>query len=225
MLEDVLHLIFPNNCLSCGNHLMKQEETFCSNCEINFPYTRITQFNDNIITKVFTGRCRIEEAYALVYFKKGGKTQVLLHELKYNNKPQIGQRFGVLMANEILANTSQKFDAIVPIPLHPKKEKTRGYNQSMQIAKGMNDILNVPINNNVLQRLHYNESQTNKNRFSRWENTSTIFATNSDVNNVKNILIVDDVITTGSTIEACVTAIHSVNPECKISVCAIGVAV
>jgi ComF family protein len=225
MLEDLIHLIFPNNCISCGNHLMKQEDTFCANCEINFPYTRLSNLNDNIITKVFTGRCKINEGFALVYFKKGGKTQLLLHELKYNNKPQVGKRFGILMGNELQTHSTQQFDAIVPVPLHPKKEKKRGYNQSMQIALGLNEILRVGIQSYLLSRVHYNESQTAKNRFSRWENTSEIFTPHKDIENYNSILLVDDVITTGSTIEACVNTIHKKNPNCAISICSIGVAV
>jgi len=225
MLQDLFHLIFPNNCLACDNHLMKQEDVFCTKCEIDFPYTRIEDFSDNVVSKIFYGRCEIAEAYSLLYFKKGGKTQNLLHQLKYNDKPQIGQRFGVLIGNEIKKFSKQNYDALIPIPLHPKKEQKRGYNQALQIALGLSETSEIAVNNNLVRRQHYNETQTSKGRFSRWENTANIFSASNDIKNYASVLIVDDVITTGSTIEACVNVIHSVNPDCKISVCSIGVAV
>lgn len=225
MLKDLFHLIFPNNCLACSNHLMKQEEVFCTKCEIDFPYTRIENLSDNVVNKIFYGRCDIEEAYSLVYFKKGGKTQNLLHQLKYNDKPQIGKRFGILMGNEIKKFSKQTYDALIPIPLHPKKEQKRGYNQALQIALGITESSSIVTKNNLLKRLHYNESQTSKNRFSRWENTTSIFSASDDIKQFSSVLIVDDVITTGSTIEACVNVIKTIHPECKVSVCSIGVAV
>lgn len=225
MIENLLHLIFPNNCCLCGNHLMKQEKTLCINCEVNLPYTRFSNLSENAITKLFWGDNSVSEGFSLVYFNKGGKIQQLLHELKYKANTDVGIVLGELIGNE-LKKLNAKYDFIIPVPLHPKKEKLRGYNQALYIAKGINSVLKSSIDTELIIRTVFNESQTTKNRYNRFENTDTIFkCTNANIFNSKSILIVDDVITTGSTINGCINTIKKSNSKTIISVASIGISV
>lgn len=226
MLTDFLHLIFPNNCVLCGNHLMKQESTLCISCEVDLPFTRFENLKNNQVHKLFWGRCPIEDAYSLLYFTKGGKTQRLMHEFKYNKKTDIGLKMGQLIGNE-LQKLGTHTDVVVPVPLHPKKQKWRGYNQAEFIARGISQTLSSCfLNTKSFIRQHHNESQTTMDRFSRFKNTEDIFTCKTEgVFNDQHVLIADDVITTGSTIEACANTILQQNKNTKVSVCCIGVAV
>ena len=172
-MNDLLHLIFPNNCALCGNHLMKQEETICASCEVNLPFTRLANLEENPIQKLFWGKCQLKEAYSLLYFTKGGKVQQLMHEFKYNSNTDIGLKMGELIGNE-LEKLKCTYDKIIPVPLHPKKEKTRGYNQASFIAKGISGTINSNFDDIGLKRVLFNESQTKKDRFTRFENTDCI---------------------------------------------------
>ena len=225
MMNDLLHLIFPNNCALCGNHLMKQEETICTSCEVNLPFTQLVNLTDNPIQKLFWGKCEIKDAYSLLYFTKGGKVQQLMHEFKYNNNTAIGNKMGEIIAHE-LSKQSATYDVIIPVPLHPKKEKIRGYNQASFIGKGIANTLNSTFDDKGLKRIQFNESQTKKDRFTRFKNTEDIFkCASKNYFDSKHILLVDDVITTGSTIEACVNTLKKQHDNITISVCSIAVSV
>lgn len=204
---------------------MKQEETICTSCEIDLPFTRLVDLKENPIQKLFWGKCKIEDAYSLLYFTKGGKVQQLLHEFKYNNNTSVGNKMGEAIGNE-LEKLQTSYDKIIPVPLHPKKEKIRGYNQASFIGQGVSNILTSEFDNIGLKRIQYNESQTKKDRYTRFENTHGIFSCKSEgYFDNQHILIVDDVITTGSTIEACVNTLKNQNKNIKVSVCSIAVAV
>ncbi|UII22347.1 ComF family protein [Fulvivirga ligni] len=206
MLNDFLSLIFPNYCLACNRGLAKGEELLCLKCEYSLPQTKSHLEPDNFIAHKFYGRVPLAHVFANYKFNKSGKVQRLLHRLKYDNKPELGvllgKKYGVELAKD---GFQDKFDIIVPVPLHAKRLRRRGYNQSEMFADGLSEALGVPREADALIRRRNTFTQTKKSRLSRWKNVSEIFQLNDSISiEDKHILLVDDVITTGATIEACV---------------------
>jgi ComF family protein len=222
---DFLNLLYPKICISCSNALVKQEEQLCLKCIIDLPRTNFHFVSSNPIEQLLWGRTQIEKATALFFYRKGSRFQPLLHQLKYKGNYQLGIELGKIMGAEVSQlNYYGEVDYIVPVPLHPKKEKKRGYNQSLMIANGLSEILNKPIVTNNLIRVHYNETQTKRGRFERWENVSDLFQiTNLEEFENKHLLLVDDVITTGSTLEACTNALLK-SSNVKVSIAALAFA-
>ena len=222
---DFLSLFFPNNCLACGNSLFKNEDTICTSCLYHLPQTDFHLSKGNRLCEVFWGRVRIETAVANFYYGKSGKVQSLIHQLKYKGKKEVGTFFGKYYGK--MLQYSGNFDSvnyIVPVPLHEKKLKLRGYNQSEIFARGLSVSMHVPVNIVVLSRRIPTQTQTKRNRYNRWENVSGIFEVNRiELLRNKHILLVDDVITTGATLEACCHALFKV-PGIKISIAAIAYA-
>lgn len=219
LMDDFLSLIYPNICICCDKPLVKQEKIICSNCNIELPRTYYHLVENNPIEQLFWGRVPIEKATSYFLFQKGSRYQRLLHYLKYKGIREIGVEMGKRFAAE-LQQTSyfESIDLIVPVPLHPKKERKRGYNQSLAIAEGFAIILKKDIDANNLFRKRFSETQTRKGRFERWENVSDLFEVKEpDCFTNKHVLLVDDVITTGSTLEACAQAIKKYSPV-KISI-------
>ena len=210
---DVLSLMYPVNCRGCGNRLSKGEETLCLLCIHELPRTRFENMRNNSMEKHFWGRVPLSAATAFCYFQKGGKVQHLMHQFKYKRKTDIGLKLGQLLGEEIKPVFEfQNCDCIIPIPLHWKKQKKRGYNQSDFIADGISEALKIPVLKTAVQRNSMNESQTRKNRFQRWQNVESIFSVaKADQLKNKNVLLVDDVMTTGSTLEACASEILKSN--------------
>jgi ComF family protein len=187
------------------------------------PFTNNHLLEENEITDIFAGRLNLQAACALFYYHSGSKYHRLLHDLKYKSKKEIGVELGRLLGYNIKESPFfDQIDFIVPVPLHPKKKLLRGYNQSMCIAKGISEITGIPADDNTLIRNVNTETQTKKSRIERWENVSNIFELKSDKFKNKHLLIVDDVITTGSTIEACAIKLQEQNS--KISVASLAVA-
>lgn len=220
-----LSLFFPDLCLVCGNKLGDSEVHICIECLTLLPKTNYHRQTDNRLENLFAGRFPFQRIVAYAYFVKDGSIQSIIHELKYRHNPEVGQFIGQLCGENI---KDSKFifdvDVLVPVPLHPKRQRQRGYNQSEEICKGMSGILNIPIDCNSLVREVNNPSQTKSSRFDRWENVEGIFAIRDyTAFENKHILLIDDVITTGSTIEACVKELIKCN-NCKISVFAFGTA-
>lgn len=203
--QDFVGLFFPELCAACGKNLFKNEEVICTNCIYHLPYTHHHQDPDNRVARQLWGRFPFAQAGAFVYFQKGNKVQHLMHQLKYNNRPETGIRMGKLYGAELKRSSEYILpDAIVPVPLHPKKQKKRSYNQSECIAKGMAEMLNIPVSSNNLCRTENTETQTRKTRFARYENLKEAFLIRDPaVLEHKHLLLVDDVITTGATLEAC----------------------
>lgn len=205
VLEDFVALFYPRCCFACCEPLAKGEELLCSRCLVQLPKTSYHRWRDNPVWGRLAGRIPLEFAFAFLKFMKGGVVQNLLHELKYNNRPEIGVRIGGLYGEELSeAGFKDSFDLIVPVPLHRARLRKRGYNQSAKFAEGLSQVLNVPWEESISLRLQSTSTQTRKGRADRWRNVESAFAT-ADINKVKGkrILLVDDVITTGATLEAC----------------------
>jgi ComF family protein len=187
----------------------------CSNCLSQLPRTAYHRWMDNPVKGRLAGRLPLRFAFAFLKFRKGGIVQNLLHELKYNNRPEIGTRIGNLYGNELLeSGFGGSFDLIVPVPLHQARLRKRGYNQSAKFAEGLSESLNVPWQESISLRLKSTSTQTKKGRASRWKNVNTAFSSiSADQVKGKRILLVDDVITTGATLEAC--GQHLIEHKCE----------
>jgi ComF family protein len=206
---DVVALLFPNLCGGCGIGLYGNEKAICSHCLYDLPYTDFHLNASNRVAKQLWSRLPFDAAMAMLYFKKGTKIQNLIHNLKYNGKTEVGQKLGNLLAQRlVLSEQYKRIDYIIPVPLHAKKERTRGYNQSDCIADGMAEVLGIPVLKNLLIRKKITETQTRKSRFIRYENMLSVFELNKpeQLQN-KHVLLIDDVITTGATLEACGNAL------------------
>jgi ComF family protein len=202
--SDFASLFFPEYCLGCSGGLIKGEEILCTNCLVKLPRTGYIDIEENPIKEKFIGRLPIKNAWAFLRFRKEGIVQHLLHQLKYNDQPEIGIRLGKLFGKEMKDNGFSQFDLIVPLPLHASRKKNRGYNQSEKFAEGLSASLEIPLNADCCVRLKNTQTQTRKNRSERWENVEFAFHVKQrSVIENKHILLVDDVMTTGATLEAC----------------------
>jgi ComF family protein len=221
----LLNIAYPNLCVPCGEVLMKGEQCLCLSCLYNIPKTNYHLECDNSVEKRFWGKIPIFRATAFFYFEKGSNFQKLLHDLKYKNNKNLGFVLGKHAGADLLnCSDFSSIDTIVPVPLHPKKLKTRGYNQSEWIGKGLSEIMNKPQNTTNLVRVKENVSQTRKSVYERYENTEGIFDLKDDrIFEGKHILLVDDVLTTGSTLEACVQALLKTK-DVKISIFTLAIA-
>jgi len=204
-LADFVGLLFPQLCPACGASLMAGEEVICTDCRFTLPFTNFHLQPDNIVARQFWGKVELQGAYALYYFAKGGKVQNLMHHFKYKGMQEIGILLGNI-AGEQLAKSDifSSVDIIIPVPLHKKRLKERGYNQSTCFADGLAQRLTAVVDDGNLVRVKSTETQTHKSRFSRFENMQEVFAVSDPEKlNGKHVLLVDDVVTTGSTLEAC----------------------
>ncbi len=211
--NDLLHLFFPHICAGCGTDVLDQQQMLCLHCLNNLPSTKFFDQPNNPVEQVFYGRIPVENAAAGYFFTKESLLQNLVIQLKYRGNKEIGFYLGRLIGN-FLINSSRfsNVDVLVPLPLNPRREKKRGYNQATALCNGISAAWNKPvIDNNVIRKV-YTETQTHKSRISRWENMDGIFAVNNaaELEN-KHILLVDDVVTTGSTLEACGSEILKIN--------------
>jgi ComF family protein len=210
---DLGALFFPKYCSSCNRNLMHFEKAVCMHCLTHLPRLQLHDERDNAVEKLFWGRIDVEAATAFLSMPRNGISHRLIHRLKYHGDQEVGERLGALFAHELLESERMKgIDVIVPVPLHPKKMHVRGYNQCDCIARGMAETLCADISLNNLTRTHFSASQTRRGRISRWSNVKDIFwVREPEKFENKRILLVDDVITTGATIEACATALLKIN--------------
>ncbi len=223
-LDSVLQMVFPNLCVGCGSFLSVGEDILCDLCDLNLPLYGASSLKENAVTKGFWGRVNIVYGSALLVFSEDSLTHKVLHNIKYKSNTDLAHSMGIRLGRSVLANKYfDKIDIIVPVPLHPRKELLRGYNQSFLLAKGMSEVLSLPISSKALSRTFDSSTQTKKNRFERHKNMANIFEI-SDVQNLENkhVLLLDDVLTTGATLEACIIALEKVE-GIKISVCTLAV--
>ena len=201
-LQNFSELLYPKLCGGCGNHLYENEEVVCVYCRASLPLSGECDFENNASEKLFWGKVSITAAASFLFFQKKSSTQHLLHQLKYQQKENIGEWLGEQFAYSL--QSKGRFAAveiIIPIPLHPSRIKFRGYNQCDAIARGMASVLQIPIVNGVLIRSVATQSQTKKNRFQRFENMESVFiVSQASAIKGKNILLLDDVLTTGATL-------------------------
>ena len=219
MQNDFLSLIFPKVCYACGKSLFKKEDCICTSCHYHLPRTDFHLQTDNPVHKLFWGRVDIHSAAAMYLFNKGGKVQRLIHQLKYRGKKEIGLSLGKYYGRELKKSPLfSSADMVIPVPLHLKKLKKRGYNQSELFAQGIAESLGVDHKPEVLIRAKVSQTQTRKSRFDRWKNVEEIFRVPEPEGiRDKHILLADDVVTTGATLEACAAKILEV-PGTKVSV-------
>ena len=217
LLVEFIDLLFPIQCLGCDQALGDNEKILCTHCRINLPETNHHRepYDESLLNK-FTSRVPIQFLSSYVYFTKGGIVQRLIHNIKYKGHKEVAKEianwYGHLLKLE--SKLIQETDLIIGVPLHKSRLQQRGYNQADWIAEGLAEALNVPMRTDILIRNRFEESQTRKNRLERWENVKTVFSvTNSGAVKHKNVIVVDDVLTTGATIEAC--AIELVKAGCK----------
>ena len=219
LLKSLINLLFPRTCAACGNLLLESEDTVCTTCRFLLPKTGYEQHSDNPLAQIFYGQMPFNAVMAEFFFSKTGKVQHLIHGLKYHHCRENGIFLGQEIGKSLLqAPDYQGLEFIVPIPLHPKKEKIRGYNQSHVIAEGISEIMNIPIAENCLVRRVFTDTQTKKSREDRWQNVKDIFEVkNPEKLKGKHVLLVDDVLTTGATLLSAGKALMQVE-GIKISV-------
>lgn len=225
VVDALLHLLFPRKCLVCDGELPNEVDSLCSICFINLQFTEFEKYNEPTdLDKLFWGRLQIHSTYSLLFFRKKKGVQKVLHALKYHQKPEVGIEFGKMIGEKIKdIDTFWSVDLIVPVPLHPKKEFSRGYNQSMQLALGVSAVLDIAVEKDFFKKKLHTGSQTKRGKFSRWDNVVSNFISKKEVNEAQHILIVDDVITTGATIESLVRTIRENNPELRVSIASLAV--
>ncbi|PTN10644.1 ComF family protein [Mangrovibacterium marinum] len=223
--QQFIELIFPRSCVVCQCKLIQSEQYLCLRCLLQMPRTNHHKQRENVMEQLFYGRVPIERGCSFFEFKKGSQYQQILHELKYRGQKQLGEYIGVLFGTSLKEDASiSSADLICPVPLHPRKEKKRGYNQSYHIAVGLSQSLGIPINNSNLRRCTHSSTQTRKSRWERWQNVESIFELQKPEQfEGKHLILIDDVVTTGATLEACATAILS-RCNARVSVLTLAIA-
>ncbi len=203
--ESVLHLLFPHVCTGCGNDILSTDTVLCMKCIDAMPETNFELHPNNPVEKTFWGRLPLINATAQFYFTKESLMQHLMHQLKYKGNRELGLQLGKIMGDQI--NRSGRFTdihALIPLPLFPAKEKRRGYNQATVLCQGMAESMKIPVLDKVIIRPQHTETQTKKGRIERWKNMEGKFVlTIPEAIKNKHVLLVDDVVTTGATLESC----------------------
>ncbi len=225
MLADLLHYIFPECCRACGNALFKGEEVLCTFCLYHIPKANYHNYAGNPVERKFWGKVPVQHACAYLLFNKGQRVQQLMHQLKYKGATEIGTMLGNLYGNELKQSKFfQGIDAVVPVPLHISRLRKRGYNQSEFPAIEIAKCLNCVMDKNLIFRSVKTDTQTKKHRFERWQNVETIFRLNESRKfDYHHVLLVDDVVTTGSTLASCASVLIN-EAKVKVSIAALAVA-
>lgn len=225
LIQDFISLFFPRTCYACGNNLFQNEKIICTSCLLHLPKTNFHKIANNPVSKVFWGRVNLVTATSMYFYRKGGKVQHLIHQLKYKGHKEIGVMLGEIYGGQLKETELFKgIDLIIPIPLHHSKLKKRGFNQAETFARGLAVSMQKKMDNSSLVRQIATSTQTKKTRYKRWENVSDIFSLKIPENiNNKHILVVDDVITTGATMEAFIQTIQTAT-NVKVSAASIAFA-
>ncbi len=224
--DDFISLLFPRLCYACGGNLLRNENLICTECYILIPRTNYHLQEDNPVARLFWGRCKIERAAAFSFYNKDSRIRKLIHNLKYKGIREVGLELGKIYGQSLSdSDFLNGIDMIIPVPLHPSKKRIRGFNQSEIISDGFSEATGLPVCEGILERTTRSDTQTRRSRYDRWVNVEGIFSvTDRSKLEGKHVLIVDDVITTGSTLESC--AVELLKSEgVKVSVAALAVAV
>ncbi|WP_298319753.1 ComF family protein [uncultured Aquimarina sp.] len=226
MLSDLAYLFYPIFCSACDNPLHKNERILCTSCRHRLPLGNFHKVNAKKIEKVFYGRAKVENATSLLVFEKDSLVQNLIHNLKYRGREEIGKELGIWLGGELnQLSDYQCIDSVIPVPLHPKRLRERGFNQVEKFGREIAKKLDAEYIDIVLKKNSYNEKQSKNSRLTRWINTSETFGIQNEsllIN--KHILIVDDIVTTGATIEACIQVLKSI-PGIKISIATMAITI
>lgn len=212
LLKTLYDLLYPNICIACDKSLVEEEEFFCFDCLANMPFMKNLQSEEHKALERFHGKVPLERISIFLEYNRDGIGQKIISEIKYRGNTKLGTFIGRYMAEKLMQDGFfEDIDIIIPVPLHPRKERKRGFNQSKIIAEGISEITGIPLNTTSLYREKANPSQTKKNIYERWLNTKDIFLLKNkqDIRN-KHILLFDDVLTTGSTLEACILCFRGV---------------
>ena len=225
LLKNFLQLFFPKLCVGCSENLLENEDFLCLDCYLNLPKTNYHLIPNNLAFERFLGKVPIQKASAYLYYNKGGLGQKIVAAIKYQGNIYLGKWIGSCVANEMLTSGFfEDIDYLIPVPLHKKKVRMRGFNQSDVLAQGIAQITNIPIENKNLYRTKFNITQTQKGVYDRWKNTQFLFdLKDKKIFKNKHILIVDDVLTTGSTLESCIQALLKTE-NIKISILTLAIA-
>jgi len=203
--DDFISLLFPRICYGCGSQLLRNEKVICTECYVLIPRTGFHLTPGNPVEQLFWGRCMLSGAASFSYYTRDSRIRRLIHQLKYKGIREIGPVLGRIYGNSLRDSSFlEGIDIIIPVPLHRSKQRQRGFNQSDLIAEGLSQATGIPVDTGILGRSTGTKTQTRKSRYDRWTNVSDIFRVmdHSQLEG-KHVLLVDDVITTGSTIEAC----------------------
>lgn len=224
--SSLVHLLFPRTCAVCGATLQDGEEGICLRCHMSMPRTNYHKQKDNPVERLFWGKVPLERATSYFFYHKGSDFRHLLHLLKYGGRKDIGCLMGRFMAEELKeSGFFEGMDVIVPVPLHPRRQRERGYNQSECLAKGLSEVLGLPVDTSSVRRQIHTQTQTEKSVYERWENVKDIFYVAAPARLAhKHVLLVDDVLTTGATTTACADALADGVEGVRISVLTLAVA-
>jgi ComF family protein len=225
MFSDLLNLFFPKICSGCHAHLLENEAVICTSCRHHIPLTHHYLNPENEAVKKFYGKIPLEHASAFLYFNKKGMVQELIHNLKYAGQQEVGTILGQWYVEDLKQLELQTpFDTIIPVPLHKKKFKKRGYNQVATFGQALSEALTIPYNDRLLYRKLNAKTQSKKNLLGRSENIENLFdITNTENHQNQHFLLVDDVLTTGATLEACARALLKI-PGTRISIVCMAIA-
>ncbi len=213
IFQDFFNLLYPQLCAACRSVLVKQEKHICTRCIYNLPKTNFHLDQDNSMARLFWGRVKVEAAAACYYFESGSKCRKIIHQIKYRGKKELALFIGTIYGKELsLCGRFSGTDMIIPVPLHQERLKKRGFNQSEWFARGLACSLHKQVCNDILIRSAGAETQTNKSRIERWENVESSFSVQypEKIEN-KHILLVDDVVTPGATLESCASLLMDTN--------------
>jgi ComF family protein len=225
ILTDITRFFFPHSCPGCGAELYQHQQMICVRCLKQLPQTGFEKTGDNYTARLFTGRLQLQNATSWLFFGKDGLTQKLIHRIKYRGDMAMGKYLGHMMGTRLLeAGWLSDVDLLIPLPLNRKKLKSRGYNQSTLICEGIQAASGIPLEEVAIMRTVFTETQTHKSRLQRWTNVSHVFDL-LETNHLhhRHVLLVDDVITTGATMDACGQVLLQV-PGLKLSVLSLAVA-